>query len=263
MILIRELQTMEEFEAAGDVEQAVWGVDQRDALPAAFMRANYAAGGVTLGAYQDGRMLGMCSAFPAMRDGIPFLWSHVTGVLPEAQRLNIGYQLKQKQADWAEANGFQEIHWTYDPLQAGNAHFNLRRLGATTNRYYLNFYGVMRDSINAGVESDRVEATWAVTERSSRAPVAPAPPPHLFERALALVSTNGLPDVRLDDLRGSLLLAELPPSLKALAPEARHDWRLALRKVLMALFAEGFTATDVLRRVEDHYYVLQRSSGSL
>lgn len=263
MITIRELQTMEEFEAAVDVELAVWNVDQRDVLPAAFMRANHAAGGVTLGAYQDEQMLGMCCAFPAFRDGIPMLWSHVTGVLAQAQRLNIGYQLKQKQADWAEANGFMEIHWTFDPLQAGNAHFNLRRLGASTNRYYLNFYGVMRDSINAGFESDRVEAAWAITERASRAAVAPAPPPHLFERALALVSDGGMPDVRLDDFSGNLLLAELPSSVRDLSPEARHAWRLALRRVLMALFAEGYTATDVLRRGERHYYVLQRSSGSL
>ncbi len=34
------------------------------------------------------------------------------------------------------------IKWTWDPMQARNAHFNLNRLGATVDTYADNFYGI-------------------------------------------------------------------------------------------------------------------------
>ena len=52
------------------------------------------------------------------------------------------------------------IAWAFDPLQAGNAHFNLARLGATAGRYVENMYGLRTDSLNAGVPTDRLIVEW-------------------------------------------------------------------------------------------------------
>ena len=57
------------------------------------------------------------------------------------------------------------IAWAFDPLQAGNAHFNLARLGATAGRYIDNMYGERTDALNAGVPTDRLIAEWDVDRR--------------------------------------------------------------------------------------------------
>ena len=60
----------------------------------------------------------------------------------------------------ARAEGIERIAWAFDPLQAGNAHFNLARLGATAGRYVENMYGLRTDALNAGVPTDRLIAEW-------------------------------------------------------------------------------------------------------
>ncbi|MBL8146709.1 MAG: GNAT family N-acetyltransferase, partial [Anaerolineae bacterium] len=82
-IEIRVLTAIEEFEAVSEIESAVWDVHPRDATSPHFLRATEAAGGVTLGAFDEQQsMVGMAMAFPAYRGGKVSLWSHMTGVLP-------------------------------------------------------------------------------------------------------------------------------------------------------------------------------------
>lgn len=70
--------------------------------------------------------------------------------------------LKQHQRAWAFARDVGHITWTFDPLIARNAHFNLRVLGARVTEYLVNHYGEMDDGINRGDESDRVMVSWAL-----------------------------------------------------------------------------------------------------
>ena len=44
--------------------------------------------------------------------------------------------LKHQQREWCLANGRTPMRWTFDPLQLGNAHLNLRSLGAIGVRYH-------------------------------------------------------------------------------------------------------------------------------
>ena len=96
--------------------------------------------------------------------------SHITGVLPGLQSHGLGRVLKQHQREWAFARDVGHITWTFDPLVARNAHFNLRVLGARVTEYLVNHYGPMDDGVNRGDETDRVMVSWALA-----APPAPTP----------------------------------------------------------------------------------------
>lgn len=79
--------------------------------------------------------------------------------------------LKQHQREWAFARDVGHITWTFDPLVARNAHFNLRVLGARATEYLVDHYGPMDDGVNRGDETDRIMISWAL----AAAPV-PTPP---------------------------------------------------------------------------------------
>src|SRR5205085_1494648 len=59
------------------------------------------------------------------------------------------------------------IKWTFEPMRARNAHFNLNRLGVVVREYAVNFYGtdyVTNPTEKAaglsGMDSDRLFANW-------------------------------------------------------------------------------------------------------
>lgn len=242
---IRSLHTMPEFEQAVDVEIAVWEINPRDVVPSYVMHATAINGGLILGALEHERMVGMAVALPAVRNGRLLLWSHVTGVLASHQGRDIGFRLKQAQRAWALAHGLDEIRWTFDPLQRGNAHFNMQRLGTVASTYYVDFYGAMNDGINAGLPSDRLEAIWAL--RRDRQPI---PPAAIREAEWLLRYHESGPQFHpaLLDVRPRPLLAAIPRTLASLTADERLAWRLALRETLQAAFAAGYTAADLIER---------------
>jgi predicted GNAT superfamily acetyltransferase len=254
LFTIRELTTPEEFEQAVDVEIAVWNVLERDALPTAVMIASRAAGGVTLGAFDGERMIGMSGAFPGYRAGNPILWSHATGVIPEYQRHNVGYELKQAQADWARQHGYRAIRWTFDPLRAANAHFNLARLGATIDTYHVNFYGVMRDAINAGQETDRVEANWELQPRHTSFAAT-------SEAYVLLRSVDGLPVGEPWPESAEEIVVEIPPTIAGLSADRLRQWRVALRSALSDAFERGYIGVGFLKEQNAGLYLLRHKSS--
>ena len=106
--------------------------------------------------------------------------SHITGVLPDHQSHGLGRVLKQHQREWALARDVGHITWTFDPLVARNAHFNLRVLGTRVTEYLVNHYGPMDDGVNRGDETDRIMVSWALA-----APPVPTP---ADERVVAAVA---------------------------------------------------------------------------
>jgi predicted GNAT superfamily acetyltransferase len=252
----RLLETTAELEQAVQVEIAVWGLQPLDAVPTSMLRAVVHGGGALLGALEGDRLVGIALAFPARRGDQLILWSHSTGVLPAFQGRDIGFTLKQKQRDWALANGYSEIGWTFDPLKRGNANFNFHRLGATAQSYLVNFYGAMDDSINAGALSDRLEAIWQlrdprVVALAAGQPVTTDYPP--ISSACTILSDRQL---QRSSLSSGLpyLFAEVPASAGAVSDQ----WRLALREALQEAFAAGYTALDFIGAVQRSWIVLRR-----
>ena len=158
-IVLRELRTPDEMRAVVDLQWQTWG--QEDSTPANQLIVSVKIGGHVLGAFDGPRLVGFAYAFPAVLPGRePWLQSHMLATRRGYDGRGIGRRLKWLQRDWALARGFHRITWTFDPLEARNAHLNLNVLGATAPEYVVNCYGDMDDRLNRGLPSDRLVASW-------------------------------------------------------------------------------------------------------
>lgn len=264
-ISYRILTENADLEQASRLEAVIWGWDVQFASPTNVMRVSALKGGLVLCAYDRDAMIGMSWAFPAYTDGQWVLWSHVAGVLPEYRGQGIGAGIKWAQREWALMHGYREIRWTFDPMQAGNANFNLRVLGVSINKYLVDMYGTYDDALNPGLPTDRFEARWDLaSDRVERA------------RQGASPAVSALPDtvlVRLDGdevvtrATGSQAAAcvEIPASFSTLGRENRglaERWQTALRTQLTDAFKRGFVIEDFLRHEDRCWYVLKRRALS-
>ena len=102
-------------------------------------------------------------------------------MLPGYQGRGVGRALKAHQRTWALERGVGHITWTFDPLVARNAHFNLRVLGARAVEYLVDHYGAMADDVNRGDATDRILVSWALAE-----PPAPTPAPEVVVASVAV-----------------------------------------------------------------------------
>ena len=153
---IRELHGTD-VTLAQEVIGQVWGPQliPQDVL----LRALAHAGCTLLGAVVDEQPVGVTLGFLGWAGGI-HLHSHMTAVVPAHGSAGVGYALKLWQRAVCLREGIREIRWTYDPMVARNAYFNLVKLGAVVESLRANFYGAMVDTVNAGDESDRFEVSW-------------------------------------------------------------------------------------------------------
>jgi len=170
---LEELESMEELRPLEDLQRRVWGVDDLEVVPASAMRAAVHAGGLVVGARVAGETIGFAFGFVATphgrgMDGVG-MHSHMAAVLPELRRSGVGRRLKRYQASWCAERGLRWISWTFDPLRAENARFNLAVLGARCYDYLVDFYGPMPGTLGAGLESDRLLAVWQVAGREPAA----------------------------------------------------------------------------------------------
>ena len=160
----RFLHNTEELTQFVDLQCLIWDMSDRNAVPSNIIHAMIIAGGVAIGAYEREQLIGMSMSLPYFKGRVVALWSHMTGVHPAYQSHNIGFKLKQIQREWALENGYKQIRWTFDPLQRGNANFNMAMLGATANVYHINLYGNQLGNLNAGLPTDRVEVMWQLDD---------------------------------------------------------------------------------------------------
>lgn len=161
LVEVRKLSALTQLIEAVNLQQRVWGFDDRDVVPLPpFVVATH-TGGQVFGAFDGGRMAGFCLAFAGVKpNGRPYLHSHMLAVLPEYQNRGVGRQLKLEQRSDALARGIDLIEWTFDPLQLKNAYFNIVRLGAIARHYLENIYGSSSSKLHAGLPSDRLVAEW-------------------------------------------------------------------------------------------------------
>ena len=93
-------------------------------------------GAILIGALDDsGVMVGFVYSIAGLKDGRPMQWSHMLGVLDSHRNSGLGHDLKLAQRQRALAMGLDLIEWTYDPMQAFNAHLNFRKLGVVVEAF--------------------------------------------------------------------------------------------------------------------------------
>jgi predicted GNAT superfamily acetyltransferase len=179
--------------------------------------------------------------------------------------------------------GIDLISWTYDPLLSINAQLNIARLGAVCNTYLPNFYGLMRDDLNAGLPSDRFQVDWWVNSRRvNRRLSKRARSPLLFDQLLAaqvpIINPAGMNDRNLPHpsapielpgyQSGALLMVEIPADfnlVKQMDPSLAAAWRSQTRDIFQQLFNQGYLVTDFVhdqKVPERSYYILSHGEST-
>ena len=264
----RVVDDPEELKTIVDLQSVVWNMPLSDAVPHNMLFAIIHSGGVVHRADLDGELVGFSLALVALHGEEKILWSHMAGVVPGHQGKGIGTGLKFAQRLWALEHSFKGIAWTFDPLQRGNANFNLHLLKATTSIYNVNFYGAMTDGINAGMPSDRLEAVWSLLAEPVVTVADGGAPPlstDSFPREgfLLYSDDDGAPHVQIPPAWSrEWHFAEIPYHLAALkrdSIERAKGWQSALREAMRGAFAHGYEAVDFADDGRRCWYILRKT----
>ncbi|MGH9347634.1 MAG: hypothetical protein ACRD26_10250, partial [Vicinamibacterales bacterium] len=253
---LRDLKTLDDFKQVVELEKAIWGADYEDVVCVPILAVTVKRGGVLVGAFDGDRMVGFVYSLPGIKDGKPIQWSHMLGVIDEYRNAGLGRTLKLEQRLRSLEAGCDLVEWTYDPMQALNAHLNFVRLGVVVEEYGVNLYGESASRLHKGTPTDRFIAQWWIRE------------PHVIRR----IEPSGLAVIRAQETTKAALVNRTRPSGKWLAcggydldrPERRLaveipigftemqaedpplalDWRMATRAIFTTYFGRGYRAVD-------------------
>ena len=274
-LTIRDLTTLEECLRVVELEKEVWGyTDGDDVVPAAVMIVSIKRGGILLGAFDGDDLKGFVYSVPGFKDRRPIQWSHMLGVTRDARGMGLGLRLKLAQRERALAMGIEEIEWTFDPLQAPNAHLNIARLGAVVEEYEENIYGVSTSPLHHGSPTDRLIAVWRVAtphveRRLTSAAGLTARDASVLDSPIVNPSTTtggelepGAPDLTRQDRR---LLVEIPGNFTELLtrdPDRARRWRMTTRLLFQSYFSHGYRVVDFLSSPDRRrgQYVLEKGT---
>jgi predicted GNAT superfamily acetyltransferase len=260
-VLVRPVSGLAELTTVDRMLAGIWLEDASGPLlTTELLLALAKSGNYVAGAFDGDTLVGATVAFfaaPADRA----LYSHIAGVAAGAAGRSVGFALKQHQRCWALQRGIGAIGWTFDPLVARNAYFNLAKLGAVPTEYLPNFYGAMHDRINGDDDSDRLLVRWDLAAPAVVAAGAGRPHPCVRPPAATVAlgrSATGGPMP--GSLHGQTVVVAVPEDIEALrgqAPGVARDWRTAVRETLGALLAGGLRVAGFDR---DGWYVLTRDT---
>ncbi|MBE3590818.1 MAG: GNAT family N-acetyltransferase [Firmicutes bacterium] len=168
MIVIEEARSLKDLNEVERLQAETWSPSV--VVPSELMLVAAETGGTVLVARAEGRIVGFCLGFAAWDGREAWLWSHMAAVEPAYQSRGVGAALKLRQREVAREKGYRVVTWTFDPLQAGNANFNIVKLGALARTFLPNHYGFMDDPLNRGLPSDRLLAEWWVDGAAGAVP---------------------------------------------------------------------------------------------
>jgi predicted GNAT superfamily acetyltransferase len=161
--------------------------------------------------------------------------------------------------------GIATIRWTFDPLVRRNAFFNLHKLGAVVTDYLPDFYGEMRDDINAGDATDRLYVLWELSSpRAVRAAAGASAETSTGDAVAAgavvwLDRVDGEPVARGRRREDVVLVAvaEDVERLRHADPGLALRWRTGVRDALVTALDGEYQITTMTR---DGWYVLESST---
>jgi predicted GNAT superfamily acetyltransferase len=254
---IRELRTIDEFKQVVALEREIWRyTDEQDVVPAPIFVITVHRGGILLGAHDGDRLAGFAYSIPGIRDGRPLQWSHMLGVAEPYRNTGLGRLLKIEQRRRTLAMGLDLIEWTYDPLQALNAHFNFVKLAAIVEEYEENVYGESSSALHRGTPTDRFITRWWI--RDPRVERRLTGDPDLLVHEIDPGSARHVNEVRprgcwLEPVKADLALAD--PRLLVTIPvgftemqaqdiELARAWRDATRAIFKTYFSRDYRAAD-------------------
>lgn len=254
----RDLHSADEFRQVMDLEAQVWGfTDLNDMVTLPVFTITVKRGAILIGAYDDAdRMVGFVYSIVGMKPGQVLQWSHMLGVLSEYRNSGLGRALKLAQRDRALAQGYELIEWTYDPLQAMNAHLNFTKLGVVAEEYHRNVYGESTSVLHKGTPTDRLVAQWWIAKPHVARRVTPgelipvttheiadAAPINTTHPAQAWLANSDIYLAR-DDRRLTLEIPMGFTDMQREAPALALEWRMQTREIFETYFGRGYRVVD-------------------
>lgn len=240
-IEIRECATLEQLAECVQLQRDVFQLPEVELSPVRHFIVTKNAGGFTLGAYDGDKLAGFVLSVPAFVRGEQAFYSHMTGVRAEYQSHGIGAKLKWAQRDRALAGGVKYIKWTFEPVKARNAYFNLEKLGAIVCEYEVDFYGVDYTSApdaKIGLASDRLIAEWHLES----------------QKVVALAAGEQVVDGRAPDAEVAVINDW--SGLIAANPAAALAEQLRIRSEFQTAFGAGLVGRSFRRDAESPAYLL-------
>ncbi len=250
MTTIRPLASSADYLACVGLQNEIWGEGYSDVVPPAILKIVQRVGGIAVGAFDpDGTLVGFVFGITGVDKGQVVHWSHQLGVRETARNAGVGRRLKEYQREVLRILGVKRMYWTFDPLQAKNAHLNLNRLGVDIIDYVPDMYGASDSVLFRGLSStDRFIAAWDLDSPHTRPPG----------------SANGIPVVDGPS-------TECPPRIKIAIPldineivrtdpESAAGWRPRTRPAFMWALDNGYTIDGFARdpNAKLAYYLLTR-----
>jgi predicted GNAT superfamily acetyltransferase len=243
-VQIRDLTTLAECRQVAALERVVWGyTDSEDVVPPPVLIVSVRVGGILLGGFDGhGALKGFVYSMAGAKGGRLIQWSHMLGVTADARNSGLGLQLKLAQRERAIAMGVDLIEWTFDPLQALNAHFNFSKLGVIVEEYEENVYGDSSSPLHQGSPTDRFIAEWRL-----RGAPRPAVTPQRARAVNRVIVSGprllpGEPDLSRSE---DTLVVEIPGHYDAMLTSDAAlalEWRLSTRLVFQHYFSRGYRA---------------------
>jgi predicted GNAT superfamily acetyltransferase len=260
---LRDLHSIDEFRQVVALEREIWGGDYDDVVAVPILAVTVKRGGVLIGAFAGGRMVGFVYSLPGIKARKPIQWSHMLGVVDEYRNGGLGRTLKLEQRLRSLDVGCDLVEWTYDPMQALNAHLNFTKLGVVAEEYGINVYGESASHLHRGTPTDRFIAQWWIREPRVIQRIEAKTPVVRDERAADAPLVNVTKPLRqwlacasYDLDRGEERISvEIPvgfTEMLAQDPPLALEWRMATRAIFTTYFARGYRAVD---------FILDRPAG--
>lgn len=254
-IEIREITTLEELYQIQKIEEIVW---QDTPIPIHQTLTAFRNGGVLIGAFLEGNMIGFQYSFPGFDGQEVYLVSHELGILPAYRKFGLGEKIKRKQREIAADKGYDKMIWTYDPLESVNAYLNLHKLGGIATAYKENYYGTMDDGLNKGLASDRLVMEWNFQKDKE-------PFDGTIDSSQLLLEMGQEMEPRRTDVEfdgdSEQWFVAIPANIqdmKATNLERAIRWRKSTRELFQLLFSNGYTAKDFIRDEHVSYYYFEK-----
>ena len=259
--LFRPLVSAADYLAAVELQKLTWGRDSSEIAPLSILKVAQKVGGVAAGAFSpDGQMLGFVFGLTGVRDGKPLHWSHMLAVDPSARDQGLGTRLKLFQRELLLPLGVDLVEWTFDPLEARNAHVNFNHLGAGVSAYVRDMYeGETGSDLARGIGTDRLIVAWRITSRRVLDAIAGRRPDAAPYREAPIVNP-GAGDGELPD--AATVRIETPANIqevKEADPAQGAAWRAATRRAFEQSFAAGYQVDVFYRDQGRTFYGLKRT----
>jgi predicted GNAT superfamily acetyltransferase len=264
---LRPLDSPDDYAACVELQRLTWGRNYVGVVPATLLRLSQMLGGVNAGAFTpSGGLAGFVYGLTGLREGRLIHWSHMLAVHPDLRDRGLGLRLKEYQRQALQGVGIEMIYWTFDPLVARNAHFNLNRLGVRVCEYVRDLYGNTGSDLHT-FGTDRFIVGWPVFRGEND---------HGRELRDAAAAAGSAPVVNVTpgssegesksaDGEATTVRVEVPSDIGAIATTSVADaraWRSVTRSAFELWIGRGLRVSGFYRDASMRcFYVLSREAG--